>query len=292
MKRNSKKLISKILKIGLSIFLLYLVFSKISITEIYQTVKEINILYFLAALLFFLWSQFISAIRLLLFFKEVGYHLSPKSNNVLYLIGMFYNFFIPGGIGGDAYKIYVLNKTFNWKLKTLTAAVFIDRFMGLTAIGFLIVILSYTILATLNLVWSIPILLAIILISSYFFVKQFFPKFLKAFAKGFFYSLAVQGLQVLSVVCLILSLGSEQNIINYIFVFLISSVLSIFSFAGIGVREYIFYEASQILNIDSSIPVSIGLLFSILTALVSLFGIYYHLRKPKLTKEILPSENE
>ena len=282
MKTNRKKTLSTIFKIGLSAFLLYFVFDKISFAEIWATVKSVKISYILLSVLFFMASQWISANRLLLFFKETGYHLSGKSNNILYLIGMFYNFFIPGGIGGDAYKIYILNKNFKWSAKKLTASVFMDRFMGLTAIGILISILSYKILQEYNLVWLIPVAVVLIIAVSYYFNKQFFPSYLKVFKKTLLLSILIQLLQVASVVSIILSLNDPQNFLNYIVVFLISSVLSIFSFSGIGIREYVFYEASLLLSIDSSIAVTIGFLFSIITAAISLFGIFYHFKSPKL----------
>lgn len=282
MKTSKKKILSTFFKIGLSVFLLYFVFNKISFTEIWAIVKSVKVSYILLAVLFFLLSQWISANRLLLFFKKTGYHLSNKSNNILYLIGMFYNFFIPGGIGGDAYKIYILNKNFKWSAKKLTASVFMDRFMGLTAIGILISFLSYKILLDYNLVWLIPFALILIVAISYFFNKQFFPSYLKVFKKTLLLSILIQLLQVISVICIILSLDDPQNFLNYILVFLVSSVLSIFSFSGIGIREYVFYEASLLLMIDSSTAVTIGFLFSIITAAVSLFGIFYHFKSPEL----------
>ncbi|MEN8125619.1 MAG: lysylphosphatidylglycerol synthase transmembrane domain-containing protein [Bacteroidota bacterium] len=283
MKTSKKKLLSTIVKISISVFLLYLVFTKISFGEIWNTIKSVKTHFIVLALLFFILSQWVSAKRLLLFFKEKGFDLSNKSNNILYLIGMFYNFFIPGGIGGDAYKVYVLNKNFKWSLKTLTAAVFVDRFMGLTAIGILISILSFNLIPSSYLYWLVPIAIIMIIGISYFFVKHFFNDFLNIFNKALLFSLLIQLLQVGSVIFIILSLeNSTLNFINYIVIFLISSVLSIFSFSGIGIREYVFYEASILLNIDSSIAVSIGVLFSIITAMVSLLGIIYHFKKPKL----------
>lgn len=282
MKTSKKKLLSTFIKISISFFLLYLVFTKISFSEIWNTIKSVKTHFIILSLLFFVLSQWISAKRLLLFFKETGFDLSNKSNNTLYLIGMFYNFFIPGGIGGDAYKVYILNKNFKWSIKTLTSAVFVDRFMGLTAIGILISILSYNLLPSSYIFWIIPIAIIIILGISYFFVKHFFNVYLNIFNKALLLSLAIQLLQVGSVIFIILSLeNSTINFINYIVIFLISSVLSIFSFSGIGIREYVFYEASVLLNIDSSIAVSIGVLFSIITAMVSLFGIMYHFKGPK-----------
>ncbi len=283
MKTSKKKLLSTIVKISISIFLLYLVFTKISFNEIWNTIKSVKAHYILLALIFFILSQWISAKRLLLFFKETGFDLSNKSNNILYLIGMFYNFFIPGGIGGDAYKVYILNKKFKWNLKTLTASVFVDRFIGLTAIGILISILSFNLLPSTIFYWFIPVGIVMIIGISYFFVKRFFNIYLNIFNKTLLLSLVIQLLQVGSVIFIILSLeNSTINFINYILIFLISSVLSIFSFSGIGIREYVFYEASVLLNINSSIAVSIGFLFSIITAVVSLFGIIYHFKGSKL----------
>ncbi len=282
MKTSRKKVLSTIFKISISIFLLYFVFTKISFIEIWSTIKNVKVHFLLLAIIFFLISQWLSAKRLLLFFKISGFNLSDKSNNILYLIGMFYNFFIPGGIGGDAYKIYILNKNFNWSIKTLTALVFMDRFIGLTAIGILISILSYQMLPISIFIWLIPVVSLAIVSASYLFNRRFFNSFLGVFNKALIVSIFIQLLQISSVVCIIISLDNPQNFVNYIMVFLISSVLSIFSFSGIGIREYVFYEASLLLLIDSSVAVTIGLLFSIITAVISLFGIFFHFKSPKL----------
>ena len=196
---------------------------------------------------------------------------------------MFYNFFIPGGIGGDAYKVYVLNKEFDWKIKPLTSAVFIDRFMGLTAIGILICPLSYELLTSQYWLLLISVLILVIIISSKYVLSKFFPKFQAVFTEALGYSLAIQVLQLICVICIMWSMGQDDNYINYLLVFLISSVLSIFSFSGIGVREFIFYEASLLLEIDSGVAVSIGLMFSLITALTSIFGIVLHFKSPDLS---------
>lgn len=282
MKTSRKKLLSTFFKIALSVFLLYFVFTKISFTDILATIRGVKPIFLITSVIFFLLSQWISAKRLLILFHKMDYKLSPNSNYILYLIGMFYNFFIPGGIGGDAYKVYILNKKFKWEVKSLTAAVFVDRFMGLTAIGILISLLSYNLLPHKALIWLIPFVIAIIIGTAYFILKQFFIRFIDVFSKTLIISLFVQLLQIGSVIFIIMSLDNHENYINYILIFLISSVLSIFSFSGIGIREYIFYEASLLLEIDSSIAVTIGLIFSIITAVISLFGIIFHFKNHKL----------
>lgn len=282
MRTNRKKLLSTFIKIAISVFLLYFVFTKISIDDTLDTIRGVNPYFLVLSILFFMLSQWISAKRLLIIFHEVGYNLSKNSNNILYLIGMFYNFFIPGGIGGDAYKVFILNKKFKWELKTLTSAVFVDRFIGLTAIGILISLLTYNLLPKGSLLWLIPVSIVVIIATAFIILKQLFPKFLNVFSKILGISIVVQLLQIASVVFIIMSIDNQGNYISYILIFLISSVLSIFSFSGIGIREYIFYEASLLLEIDSSVAVTIGLIFSIITAMISLFGIGFHFKKYKL----------
>lgn len=283
MKTSRKKIFTTILKISLSVFLLYFVFNKISFKEIANTFRDVEFQFVLLSFVFFFLSQWVSANRLLFIFHKVKFNLAARSNNKLYLIGMFYNFFIPGGIGGDAYKVYILNKEFKWKIKTLTSAVFIDRFLGLTAIGILISPLSYNILKGQYWLLLIAIAILLIIITSKYFLSKFFGKFKSVFTKALGYSLVIQILQLASVICIMWSMDQYDQYINYLLIFLISSVLSIFSFSGIGVREFIFYEASILLEIDSSIAVSIGLMFSLITALTSIFGIVLHFKRPKFS---------
>jgi uncharacterized membrane protein YbhN (UPF0104 family) len=56
-------------------------------------------------------------------------------------------------------------------------------------------------------------------------------------------------------------------------VFLGSSILSLISFAGIGVREFLFLQASGYFNFNASVSVSASLLFTVITAFFSLFGL-------------------
>lgn len=280
MKENKKKLLSSFLKIGITVFLLYFVFTKIPFSEIWTTLKEAQPFYLLVALVLFIASQWASSHRLLLLFNAATFFLKPLSNYILYLIGMFYNFFIPGGIGGDAYKVYILHKKFSWPIKKLTSAIFIDRFIGLTAIGILIVLLGFFIpfLAKENLLWTLPVLLVLGVLTSFFIVKKWFSTYLKIYPTTLLLSILVQLLQCAAVLALLASISNFEHAFFYLLVFLISSVLSIFSFSGIGVREILFYQASTWLLYDSTTAVTIGILFSALTAFVSLFGILFQFK--------------
>lgn len=79
------------------------------------------------------------------------------------------------------------------------------------------------------------------------------------------------------------SLDVTDNFTIYAVVFLASSVLSLISFAGIGVREMLFLQASKWFSFQPEISVSASLLFTMITAFFSLFGVIFQLRKLNLT---------
>ena len=105
------------LKIGISAVLLYLIFLKIPFSEVSQTLLKAHWGYLGLGTLFFFLSKIIAAFRLQLFWQCIGVQLNHGYNLRLYLLGMFYNLFLPGGIGGDAYKGYVIKKTFQTPTK-------------------------------------------------------------------------------------------------------------------------------------------------------------------------------
>ena len=95
-------------------------------------------------------SQIISSERLRNLMSVNGYKLSFKENGKLYLIGMFYNFFVPGGIGGDLYKTYLMKKFYSWKVKNTIKLIIQDRLIGLGVLFMLIIFLENGLLFDLN----------------------------------------------------------------------------------------------------------------------------------------------
>ena len=282
MKKNKiNRYLKNIGKILISVILLYFVFQKIPFREVTKLWSNINFIYLLIASLLFLASQIISTKRLELFFKANNFHLSFYSNLKLYFIGMFYNFFIPGGIGGDAFKVYILNKNFGWSAKKITSSLFNDRLSGLLAICVLILGFSFNLLEA----KFFPILFVLLVIGfffTYFLTKKLFSSYTTVFFKAFFYSFLVQILQVISFIFLLKSLDVTDNFTIYAVVFLASSVLSLISFAGIGVREMLFLQASKWFSFKPEILVSASLLFTMITAFFSLFGVIFQIRKLNL----------
>jgi len=107
-----KRLIKTLLKFAVTAAALYFVIRKIDIADILELYRQSNLFYILLALILFALSKLFSAYRLNIYFRAIGLRLAEKTNIRLYLLGMFYNLFLPGGIGGDGYKIYLLQKNY------------------------------------------------------------------------------------------------------------------------------------------------------------------------------------
>ena len=281
-KQKLKKIATNFLKIFISITLLILVFRKIPFREVTGLWKNLDVFFLILAAVFFLISQIISTKRLENYLHTVNFPLSFRSNLELYFLGMFYNFFIPGGIGGDAYKIYLLNKKLGWNAKKLTSVIFNDRLSGLLAICVLTLLLSISLF---EIQFSVLILMLIFagIFITHFITKKIFPNFRNIFFLSFFLSIIVQSLQIISFIFLLKSLGLKADFIIYSIVFLCSSVLSLISFSGIGVREILFLQASKYFAFQPQISVSASLLFTFITAFFSLFGLIFQLRKLNIT---------
>src|ERR1700744_5483900 len=96
--------VKTILKIAVTTALLVWVFSKVPVNQLKYRLLHANYWWMLAALVCVFLSMAVSAWRLLSFFRSIGLRLNAWYNARLYFLGLFYNFLLPGGIGGDGYK--------------------------------------------------------------------------------------------------------------------------------------------------------------------------------------------
>lgn len=276
-----KKTLLTILKIAVSLILMVWVLRQLDWEHIGEIFQEANVFFFGLSIIFYVSSQLVSVARFNLFVRKTGIRISFWTNSQLYLLGMFYNFFIPGGIGGDAYKAYVLSKTYKKSLKSLGKVVFLDRFIGLLAIGFVacLLIIFIKIPFADYLKWIIITIGLIGILVILKLTNKIFHTHKKRIYLGFLYSILVQGLQLLSVWCIMQSFAVHENTIIYLVMFLISSVLGIVSFAGLGIREAVFYYGAHWFSFNENISAIIALSFSLMTAAISFLGIIFIFKK-------------
>jgi len=280
-----KRLIKTVLKFGLTIAALYFVFTRIEFSSVFRLIGQSNVGFLLLALLLFSASKAMAAFRLNLYFKSAGLDISHSINLRLYLLGMFYNLFLPGGIGGDGYKIYLLHKHYKTGIAKLFGAVLSDRLSGMLALAVLALVLFSVIDLPFDWNWVGWILIPVAYVSWYLFCRFFYKYFIPVLMKTNIFSLGVQLLQLVCVWMILLALGDGQtHLLEYLLVFLVSSIVAVLpiSIGGMGVRELTFLYGAQLLGIDQDIAVSVSLMFYIITAIVSLNGLYFVIRPIKM----------
>lgn len=289
MNPKTKKYIVTGLKLAISLALIYYVFFvKLHILDILENYKNANWFYIFLAVILFILSQALSVFRLDYYFKDIQLDLSYQSNVRLYFLGMFYNTFVPGGIGGDAYKVYMLNKNYDTSLKKISQAVFLDKVIGLVAmllmISFLVYLSNLTdypliqyggLICSLVGLIAIPCVLGII-----------FPVHKRTFFNSIIYSLVLQLLQVGMLYFVLEGLNIHPaNFSIYLLIFLVSGILSIISFSGFGIREVVFMYAANRFNFDETLATSAAFIFSIITISISFVGIIYLFKGVKIEEK-------
>jgi len=282
-----------ILKVGVTSALLYYVFSKVPFSEVKNRLLHANYWWMLAGVAFYFCSMVASAWRLLSFFKSIDLRLDPRFNFRLYLLGIFYNLLLPGGIGGDGYKIYLLHKNYQLPAKRVFWAIAFDRLSGLWAIGLIIVALKIFIP---QIAVSFAIVGGVFVAGTaiyYVIVKIFFKDFSKHFIKGHAKAVVVQTFQVLTILCVLLGQDFNGKFAPYLLSFLLSALAAVVpvTFGGAGAREYIFKVLAGVFNMNVGLAVFLSVSFYLISLLVALSGLYYVLR-PKRLEEGLKSIEE
>ena len=284
-----------------------------------------------AAILAYVVVEIAAAIRwqILLRVQNIRLHLPRLSG--LFLIGMFYNQFLPGGTGGDIIKSYLLLKeTTEHKAGALLAVVF-DRLIGLVAlVAITVTLLSlrFDLLSrtpeTRNLLWlllivlgfSISALIASFIVSGFnlfhllphkfpgrdklieiaaayhLYARHWFATFL-----AFGASLVAHLATFTTFLCVAYAFHAGVKLIDFFAVLPVERTLTALpiSFAGVGLREQIL---QLMLHNLCGVPVAVAKLIGTMSFLVILVccapgGIVYFFYKPGgVTKRVRLREME
>jgi len=286
MNTRLKRALKLLLKISVTVAALYIVFRNIEIQEVLLLFGRSDPWWLLLALLAFILSQVLSSFRLNQFLMSVDIHISEKANLRLYLLGMFYNLFLPGGIGGDGYKIYLLNKTFKVKVGRLFWALIMDRLSGLVALVGIAAVLIYFVEVPEIVDYLAWLLIPLSALAFYLVIYYFLKHFIGIVFKIIGYSYVIQLLQVISAFCILLAFGTGENYLTYLFLFLVSSIVSSIpiTVGGIGSREITFLYGAQFLAMNPNEAVGLSFMFYLITVLVSLGGLPYVIGGKNLLK--------
>ncbi|MFI5187545.1 MAG: YbhN family protein [Chitinophagales bacterium] len=288
-KQESKlsKYLKLLLKIGVTIICFWYISKKIDFNAAKEAFLKANWDWLFLAVILLMLSKLFSAFRLNIYFRNIQIHLPEWQNIKLYWLGMFYNLFLPGSISGDAYKVVLLKRKYNSSYKKTSAAVLLDRFSGLLALGLImsaygVIVLDKTLYDVILIVGSIAAVVAL-----YIVVCFYFKDFLPGFWPTFFWGLIVQLTQVVCVYCILLSLRLPINQPQWVFIFLIAAVVAVFPVSlggGLGTRELVFVEGAKYFHLDPQIALVISLLFYLSTVIASIWGLFFVFYDPLITR--------
>ena len=269
-----KKILITLFQLGVTIAVLYWVYhDPHRRAQMAEAIRNADYRWVVVGILAYMVVEIAAAFRWNVLLKVQKINLSLPRLSGLFLIGMFYNQFLPGGTGGDIIKsYYLLKETPDKKAGALLAVVF-DRFIGLVAlvaitltlIGFRYDFLAQT-TATRNLLWLLLALLgfSVLTLLSTFVISGFnlfhslpekFPgrdKLIEISAAYHLYahhwratlvafgaSLVAHLATFATFLCAAYALGARVPVVNFFAVMPVERTISALpiSFAGIGLRE-------------------------------------------------------
>ena len=119
-----------IVKILITVAILALIATKIDVTTVIKVVRNMSPEFLIFALIMQLLSAALASYRWYLIMRRLQFGLGPLFYLKSYLKGSFFNQALPGGIGGDAYRVVECSSLGNGK-KAAFYGVLLDRILGL-----------------------------------------------------------------------------------------------------------------------------------------------------------------
>lgn len=131
---KSKALV--VLKISLVLFLIWYLFhsGSLSAQSFAKMAQPASVWYLVIACIAFYFSQMLASMRLLFMLRIIDVKLTLPYVFKLTMIGNFFNFVIPGAVGGDAVKGYYLQKIESGQRGRSAGILIVDRIVGLIAL--------------------------------------------------------------------------------------------------------------------------------------------------------------
>jgi hypothetical protein len=301
-----KKYIMSAVRITLSLALLALIFSRIDIQNLLDHIKNLNLgLYLLGVALYFgfiaCWS-----FRWRYIIKASGEQVALWKVFKTTLVGDFFGLFLPEAVGSDLARMYGLSRETGKGASTIST-VLLDRAIGLISLSLMamVALLLHTEMVGYREVAAVVIFLLAGLAGGWFlfFNKSFMRRFRWVFKIPYvdrlengltdlyrtlhnlhqqpglilntlLISLALQIVEVLSVVLIGAALGMEVEVIHYfIYMPLIWVITTVpISIGGLGVRENAFAFFFRQVGVSSPLALALSLLYFSCRVISGLIG--------------------
>jgi uncharacterized membrane protein YbhN (UPF0104 family) len=279
-----KKHIYLLLKLLLIAAAFALVFTRIDVAKFREHLQHVNPVALLLAVVFMVLAQIISALRTRYYFSTAGLTFNYRFANAICFVGMMFNNLLPGGVGGDGYKVFLIGRLAQFPRLSAVRLLISDRANGL----FVLLIVAATAAAIGHVPAKFPygellfLIAVLILLPGYLIsIKLILRESPQTALGAFRYSACVQLLGACLVITLIaglgVPLGNVELIAQYLALFSLAIVASIvpISVGGIGLREVVMTFGASYIGLDPALGVALALLYFFLTIIVSLVGILF-----------------
>lgn len=268
-----------IIKYLVAVLLLLVILNHTNLSKIADYFARIPLLHLLVSLVFVTLAQIVAAMRMRFFFHASGFHLGAKFAVILFYVGAFYNFLLPGGIGGDAYKVMIARKRLETPTMQGVRLMIADRASGLC----IVLIMLYAALLRMDLSSITPyakplivtgtvITLVAYALLSRIIVRQSPKNMLLSLP----YSLVSQLFWVATLWVLWNSFGNGTNIIEYIALYCAASITGLIpvSVGGLGIKESTYYYGAMLIKQYTGAPVDgeLGITLSLCIFALSFIG--------------------
>ncbi|MDZ7374437.1 MAG: flippase-like domain-containing protein [candidate division KSB1 bacterium] len=313
-----RRFLSALLKLVVSATVIVFLLRRIGVDAVTQQLGTADIGWLVTALVVFAASNVLGAIQWRWFLAARGIALSLPTVLAYYHVGLFFNNFLLGYVGGDVFRIYDAARA-SGKPVEAASAVFLDRLVGFVALTTMAVVGS-VVWFSLFRVGGAVALGSVLLLAAwcaafvalfhprvarklFAAVKFFFPSPLRGRLNGLYWqlnafrhdrwllarayglSLAIQALRVMVHVFTALAVGMRANMLYFaVFIPIIALISSLpVTFGGIGIRE----QTGVTLFGRVGLPPAQAMATEFLAYLVGVFsslpgGVYFLLRREQL----------
>lgn len=312
-----KQILNIIVRLTLTILILFVIFSKIDIRGTLGVIKNSNLMLMLLAFLTNFAFTYILALRWQMVLRLYGFSVSVWRSFKIYMIGLFFGNFLPSTVGTDVVRgIYIADR--ERQLSDVISSILIERWLGLLGIITYITIVPIIFFSRVQLRYFLPLSAGGIILSGLFFASisndRIFGFFFALFSKikvlkigekinSLFTSLRIikdhrgqllinlalsfmiQVVFVFTNYFIVLSQGlniSFTDLVIYVPFISIISMIPV-TINGLGLREwsYMTFFASA----AKEETVALSLSFFIVTVVFSLLGGLFFLTEKKNIKE-------
>ena len=296
-------MIKLIIKILITVAILFIIARHIDLASVLNVVRGMQPKYLLLALVMQLLSAALASYRWYLIMRRLKFGQGPLFYLKSYLKGSFFNQALPGGIGGDAYRVLETSKL-GYGKKAAFYGVLLDRLLGLIGILLLNLIANITYpnllpSAIFHLLNAIALggIAAVVLFAMLGKIDRFaeykFTRHLheisadmrrvyhdpKAIGLHSVISVLIHFVSMLAMYFIGIGVGLNFDLLTYLVLVppVILLTIAPISLAGWGVREGGMIGLFSLVHADETLVLSMSVLYGLILIAASLPGLYLFL---------------